>query len=66
MYEGAFLNDQFHGQGVLFYKDGCKFNGTFQNGSISGEGILMYAVHKDKNAPFKYEGKKLFLEQSNC
>jgi hypothetical protein len=27
-----------HGQGHLFFKNGCKYVGTFTNGTITGQG----------------------------
>ena len=59
-YEGEFVNDKPNGNGVLIYKDGCKFDGTFHNGEPNGSGVLTFTRHKNKrrNPPFKYEGKK--------
>ncbi|MEY3623606.1 MAG: hypothetical protein RLZZ407_1165 [Pseudomonadota bacterium] len=43
IYDGAFKNELFHGQGVLFNPDGSSYVGSFQDGVFSGQGVYTYS-----------------------
>ena len=45
-YEGQFLNDLRHGEGVLSFQDGSSFKGTFMNDQMHGFGIFTSANGK--------------------
>ena len=40
-YTGEFLNNQFHGYGVIIYENGTKYEGYWDNGSKRGLGTLL-------------------------
>ena len=37
-YEGEFMNNQFHGQGLYHFANGNEYSGEFKEGAISGHG----------------------------
>ena len=39
-FNGKFLNNQIHGLGTYFYKDGRKYVGEFKNGEMDGQGTF--------------------------
>ena len=42
MYDGEFLNDNCHGEGVIYYPDGKRFEGQWREGIKHGNGIYIY------------------------
>ncbi len=59
LYEGEFLNDEFHGKGIYYYSDGLiAFEGDFINGKINGFGIDYDKFSWNKTGKY-YEGQFL-------
>ena len=50
LYEGTWLNGEFHGKGVLKFSNEDQFQGQWENGQLHGQGLQFFA---DGN---KYEG----------
>ncbi len=49
-YTGGFVNDLFHGMGILVYRDGRVFKGDFYQGNPK-EGIVRYANGDEYTGP---------------
>jgi len=64
-YKGEFDNNQYHGKGTYFYKDGWRYEGSFVEGSYNGIGIkyradgtILYKGEFDNN---QYHGKGTYF-----
>ena len=45
IYEGDFVNDNFHGKGCFTYASGDKYSGDFEENKKSGQGECCWLVH---------------------
>jgi antitoxin component YwqK of YwqJK toxin-antitoxin module len=53
IYEGEFIYNKYHGQGILYYDDGyIQYKGTFENNYFHGQGI-----YYNENGIIIYEGE---------
>ncbi len=66
-YEGAWENDNFHGQGTFTWTDGDKFTGEFVKGQRNGHGRFVFASGKVREGMYvnnKYQSETLMLNAS--
>ena len=57
-YDGFWKNNQKHGQGTMYYKDGSTYIGKWKNDMRDGEGILYYSTGEKFCGQFKEDKKE--------
>jgi len=57
--EGKYVDNQLHGQGIMYYNDGGKYEGEFAYGKMHGKGIRTYA--DGTTTPREYDNGRSIL-----
>ncbi|KAF4657269.1 hypothetical protein FOL47_008531 [Perkinsus chesapeaki] len=56
-YQGGWLNNELHGQGVQTWSDGRIYVGSFLEGKFHGEGRMEWHIAGDRGGPMVYQGQ---------
>lgn len=67
MYEGEWLNGEFHGKGKFTWADGSEYDGDYHEGKKHGQGRFTYASKKVYNGGWvngKQEGEGRLYSQT--